>query len=535
MVPVPKSFRLLAAGSLLALVPALLPAAAIAAGAAPAARSHVAGPDTAVLTIDGIDRDGTSLGPVSASVIGLNGQPYLSGGSSVSLPPGTYLVAAPLWRPADGGNQTMVAATVHMTSAAKTVTLDGQGAVPIQSSLTASQSATQGTATVSLCTGGNTLSGLLVEPGGTIYVQPISSKHLQMVYQSYYQGTGTLYEVAASDSHGIPASPDYHASQSAMAKVNMQLRANENVTPLQSMISGYANCGSIDLPETLLPDVYTDYRTPGAWNINLNFGPSVGQPQRDLFKQGTYHAGHTYTDIYDSAVAGPGSGRDAPVADGSAMTYAPGSLFADPLVATGLDCEGTAKVTLARSGKKLKSQQINFCAKHSVFSAHQKHSGWYTLTAAAARLNPSGSVPGFMLSSQMDMSWRFHYSPVHGHPVNVRAMAVTVPQFEPQGIGAYNDAEGGTTTTVKLLVARAGGEPVQTPRYALRPVKVWVSFDNGASWQKVTASKHGGHWLVKISNPADGGVVSLRTTVTDVHGDSTSETVIGAYLVDNSG
>jgi hypothetical protein len=535
MVPVPKSFRLLAAGSLLALVPALLPASALAAGAASAARSHVAAPDTAVLTIDGIDRDGTPLGPVSASVIGLNGHLYLSGSSSVSLPPGTYEVAAPLSRSADGGNQTMVAATVHMTSAAKTVTLNGQGAVPIQTTLTASLPNTQGISTVSLCTGGNALSGLQVEPGSTIYVQPISSKHLQMVYQTYYQATGAIYQVAASDTHGMPASPVYHASQSTMAKVNMQLRANENVTPLQSMISGYANCGSIDLPETLLPDVYTDYRTPGAWNINLNFGPSVGQPQRDLFKQGTYKAGHTYTDVYDSAVAGPGSGRDAPAAHGSAITYAPASLFADPLVATGSDCEGTAKVTLAKSGKKLKSQQINFCAKHHVFSAHQKHAGWYTLTAAATRFNPSGSVPGFILSSQVDMNWQFHYSPVHGHPVNSQAMAVTLPQFEPQGIGSDNDAEGGTTTDVRLLVARAGGDPVATPRYALKAVKAWVSFDNGATWQKVTAIKHGSYWLVKVSNPADGGVVSLRTTVTDVHGDSSSETVIGAYEVDNSG
>jgi hypothetical protein len=525
-VHVPKSFRLLAAGSLIALASALVPGSALAAG------SHVAGPASAVLTIQGIDRDGTPLAAVSASVIGLNGQIWLSGGSSVSLPPGTYEVAAPLSRPADDGSQTMVAATVHMTSASKTVTLSAVGAVPITASLSASQPATQGTATVSLCTGGNTLSALQVEPGATIYVVPISSKHLQMVYQTYYQGTGTLYELAGSDSHGIPANPEYHASQPSMAKVNMQVRANENVTPLQSMISSYANCGSINLPETLLPDVYTDYRTPGAWNINLDFGPSVGQVQRDLFKQATYKAGHTYTDIYGSAVAGPGNSGDAPLAAGSAITYDPGSLFADPLVATGFDCEGTAKVTLAKAAKTVKSQQINFCALQAGFSASEKHSGWYTLTAAATRLNPSGSVPPLILSSQVDMSWRFHYSPLRKR--QSEAMAVTVPQFLPQGISSFNDAAGGATTAVKLLVARAGGQSVQTPRYPIKTVKVWASFDDGATWQKVTASKHGSYWLVHVSNPNETGVMSLRATVTDAHGDSTTETVIGAYLVENS-
>jgi hypothetical protein len=513
----------------------LLPASALAAGAAVTARSHFAGPASAVLTIDGIDRDGTSLGPVSASVVGLNGHIYLSGGSSVSLPPGTYEVAAPLWRPADGGNQTMVATTVHMTSASKTVTLDGQGAVPIQPSLTASHPTTQGIATVSLCTGGITFSGLEVNPGGTIYVQPISSKHLQMVYQTYYQGTGTLYQVAGADSHGIPASPVYHASQSAMAKVKMQLRANENVTPVQGMISSYARCGSINPPETLLPDVYTDYRTPGAWTITLDFGPTTGPVQRILLKHATYHAGHTYAEVFGSAVAGPGGSRTAPDATSSGIFYTPADLFADPLVGPGYDCEGRAKMTLARAGKKLKSQQTSFCAVNSFFAAHVKHPGWYTLTVAGARLNPSGTVPSSILSSKLDMSWRFHFAPVHGHPINAQAVSVTVPQFEPQGLGSSNDAKGGTTTAVRLLPHRAGGLPVPTPQYPLKSVKVWVSLDNGASWHKVAASKHGSYWLVKISNPAGGGVVSLRTTITDVHGDSTSETVIGAYLVDKSG
>ena len=187
--------RLIASAFVLALLSAVP-------GSALAASGHPASPAAATLTIKGIDRDGTPVS-VQASVIGLNGTPYLSGGSSVKLPPGTYEVAAPIWRTADNGSQSLVAQSVHMGGTSKTITLNAQGAVPISATLTAS-SVTQGSATASLCTGGNTLTGLLVDSPATIYVKPIKNKHLQMVYQTYWQGTGAIYEVAARTATGFP-------------------------------------------------------------------------------------------------------------------------------------------------------------------------------------------------------------------------------------------------------------------------------------------------------------------------------------------
>jgi hypothetical protein len=354
------------------------------------------------------------------------------------------------------------------------------------------------------------------------------------VYQTYYQGTGTIYEVAGSDTGGIPASPNYSGTPGTMAKVNVQIRGNEDVTPVQAFIASYANCGSIDLPETPSPasnfDSYTDYRTPGTWDVNLNFGDSSNLSQRDIWTSRTYKSGKTYSDVYASAVTGPGP--QFPVAQGSSITFDPGNMFSDPLVRFGGDCEGKATVVLKHGATLLKKQKITFCGPNTVFSKHAAHAGWYNLTATATRYNPTGTVPAGTLSSTVSEAWHFHYAPVQGHPINVEAMPVTVAKFEPAGLGLANDAQGSTTTMVKLLIARGGGEPVATPKYALKSVKVQMSIDNGATWTTVSITKHVGYWLAKVANPVSGWV-SLRAIVTDVKGNSTTESIIRAYKVQN--
>jgi hypothetical protein len=44
----------------------------------------------------------------------------------------------------------------------------------------------------------------------------------------------------------------------------------------------------------------------------------------------------------------------------------------------------------------------------------------------------------------------------------------------------------------------------------------------------VPLAAHGGEWLAKVRDPAS-GFVSLRSTVTDIKGDSTVETINRAY------
>ena len=502
-------------------------ALALASGAAlvPAAASPAA---LFTLKVSGIDRDGTTVS-VQPYVDNTAGVSYSPSGQSFKVPAGHYIVAAAIWRPADGDTQTLVARQVHVTGNTN-VTLDAQGAVPVTASLSV-PSVTQGDQTVGLCIGTdeNSVVGYLVDSAGTAYVKPMSSSVLSTVYQTYYQdASGNLYDLAGAFKGGIPASPDYHGNPASMAKVNVELRDYENVTPLQSVIGTYDNCGTTTEPVSTLPSTYTDYRTAGDWTTDLNFGKTQANVQRDLYVSRDYKAGHTYWDTFGSAVAGPGA--DYPEIQDSSVVYGPGNAFSDPLIHVSFDCEGKATVTLSHGSTQVAKQKLTFCGAKNVFSKNLKKTGWYTLKSVANRWNSSGgSLPAGLLSTQVSLTWRFKFAPVTGHPINSQAAPVTVTKFEPQNLTSLNTAAGGTTTAIRVYVMRGGGQPVHTPRYKLKTLKFAVSYNGGATWQTLTATPHGAYWLIYVANPHAGGDIALRSTVTDVHGDATTETILNAY------
>jgi hypothetical protein len=72
---------------------------------------------------------------------------------------------------------------------------------------------------------------------------------------------------------------------------------------------------------------------------------------------------------------------------------------------------------------------------------------------------------------------------------------------------------------------------VPTPKYKLKTPHFFASFNGGTTWVKVPATVQGNHWVLQVAEPVTGARVSLRSVVTDVHGDSTTETVINAYIV----
>ena len=507
-------------------------AAALAvAGVAAPASAMVRHPDTLfTMTISGIDRDGTPVS-VNASVESKSGTSYLSGGNSAQVPAGTYEVAAQIFRPADGNSQTLVADQVKVTGNTH-VTLDAVGAVPVNATLAAT-GVTQQDQTVSVCVGKgideNELAGYLLEPGGTAYVKPMTASALTTVYQVYWTGIGTIYEQAGAFKGGIPANPTYHAVPAQMAKVNLQLRPFENVTPLQAVILTYDDCGTTTESVASLPDIYTDYRTPGNWNTNLDFGPNQNTIHRDLFDQANYLSSHTYTNIFGGAVAGPQA--DFPEIDQSDVVFSPVNMFSDPGVRLGFDEEGKATLTLTRGATVVKTKTIKFSANSTVFSAHATKKGWYTLKVNASRWNPSGSLPaGFLLSSKVSEAWRFKFAPVTGHSINAQAIPGVVTEFLPQGLSWFNAAQGGATTPIKVHILRGGGDPVATPKYRLKTIKFQASFNGGGSWTTVAATAKKGYWLIGVPEPVTNGYVSLRSVITDSHGDSSTETIIDAYL-----
>ncbi|MGO8960590.1 MAG: hypothetical protein ACLQFR_24920 [Streptosporangiaceae bacterium] len=61
-------------------------------------------------------------------------------------------------------------------------------------------------------------------------------------------------------------------------------------------------------------------------------------------------------------------------------------------------------------------------------------------------------------------------------------------------------------------------------------VRVQASFDGGRTWRTLLASRHHGFWLATVHDPAS-GYLALRSVVTDVHGDRTTQTIFRGYAI----
>ncbi|MBM7786822.1 S8 family serine peptidase [Tenggerimyces flavus] len=66
----------------------------------------------------------------------------------------------------------------------------------------------------------------------------------------------------------------------------------------------------------------------------------------------------------------------------------------------------------------------------------------------------------------------------------------------------------------------------------VKTAKVWVSFNDGATWKRVDARQNGGSLVVTVTHPAvsrTSGAVSLRVQAADAAGNAIDQTVIRAY------
>jgi hypothetical protein len=490
------------------------------------------------IKIEGIDRAGHKVAVEPAVFGASNGADYLTYLSSVTVPRGTYVVAAAVPEPGQN-SATLVAKTVRVRSNV-TVKLSAVGAARVAATMSGlPMGVGQANQQAMLCLrkgGGFTqVTGLLVVPtlvngnatAGTVYVQHMAGSGLRFVYQTYWQGLGPIYDQAAAYNGGLPAHPVYAQKVAGLARVNVQLRAGEDSTPLRNVESNFDGCGSLALPEESLPATYSDYRTPGSWQTMLNFGPTETDITRRLSQAGTYLAGHVYSQVLGGAVAGPEA--NFPVISGTDVTFAAREMFADPVGVLTMDCEGSGRAVLDRGTRVVRSAKLTLCGKRARFSAAGRGSGWYTLTVSLAR-KPARGIKT-LLSSAVSLSWHFRYAPVAGHRVDKQAAPVTVTEFRPAGLGSSDNAAGGTTTTIRVVVLRGGGQAVSTPKYRLTVVRVQASYNNGKSWHDVRLRRSGTTLLALVANPAGGGYVSLRSVVADSRGDKTIETITRAYLV----
>ncbi|MFE6103650.1 S8 family peptidase [Streptomyces laurentii] len=126
-------------------------------------------------------------------------------------------------------------------------------------------------------------------------------------------------------------------------------------------------------------------------------------------------------------------------------------------------------------------------------------------------------APGWATSTKVRTDWRFHST-------RGEALLPVLSVDYRVGTDLANSARTGSRTTVGLGVRHPKG--LAGPK--VTGVKLWASYDDGATWRQVRLD---GSLNGTIANPSAAGFVSLRVTATDADGNSVDQTVTRAYQV----
>jgi hypothetical protein len=531
--------RLAAAVVAIALTAAGIAALTLAAAASAAAtRSR-----DVTVTIKGIGRFGQAV-TIPDNQTGLwrlsgsdNGPTFANIHGVYHVPAGEYLVGGyvPVRSDPASGN-TLVVQRVDIRSSS-VITLDSRGGKPVSVALTG-VTAVQQSMSAGVCVGGGSGSRAwsldflqsYQAPGGSNYVKPLAAKDLSFIYQSSFIGQdGAVYDLAGIHRGGLPANAAFSQSAASLARITIGARAgtvpgDSSQGFLAWQVSAGGDCATqwfMPSP-AVLPWRASQQVTPGQWNVDelsVNLNPPYSFAD-------TVHAlsGREYTTTFNNAVAGPTTG--VPVLASGVLCSEPDVIYGDP-AATGWQQDGTGTVTLLRSGRVVGRRGLG----RPCFRLGHR-TGWYTMQETAVHAKPVTGIQPATLSTKITLSWRFRV-PFLTEPYYdlERQMPAVLATFAPAGLSAQNQALGGGTTTIVLRVIRNGGYGATViPRYRLRAVRVQFSLNDGATWQSVPVTARHGYWVLKVADPPS-GFVSLRSTVTDVNGNSSTETIYRSYAI----
>ena len=486
----------------------------------------------ASIVVKAIDRNGhrTLTAPAIAMSIGTraHGAEYQADAHGViRVPAGSYLVAADIATAGSGGHEeshTLIARTVR--AAGRTIlTLDSRRGRRVSVSLLM-PGAQPTLAGAALCGRGAREPGPLASaesPPGHIYAAPSRSKYLQFSYgSSWNSADGTLFQLGGSRV-GVPRIPRFTFRPSDLAKLTLAVkaRAMEGTSGTWSgpgPISNHCPVGLDGGQSSGIPGKVTQFVSQGTWAGGFR-ADDIG----DVAVQVTTRVGSRdhYTTVIGRAAYGPGPSLLPRFLLGLPVTVSLLGLFSDPVGNTN-ECSANASVVLRAHGRVVKSARFRGC--NGAFFRAPLHPGWYDASIRAVRVAPSAALPVAPLSRRIGLSWHFGVS--RRDLSSVFGVPVSITRFVPGGLDMRNNAQPGAVTPIRLTIFR--GRPY--PAFKIRHVRLEVSFNDGRSWHSVPLAEHSGEWLAKVRDPAS-GFISLRSTVTDIKGDSTVETINRAYGV----
>ncbi|PZH09527.1 peptidase S8 [Streptomyces sp. NTH33] len=236
-------------------------------------------------------------------------------------------------------------------------------------------------------------------------------------------------------------------------------------------------------------------------------GTPVTEAFYELGAAQTFKAGKTYTKTFNKAVFGPRLGRGDGLFRRGNDIYGSLPLFADSAGHFGFSTFTSAKTTLYRNGKKVGSNGDPLFGFES-FTVPAGDAA-YKLTTSVKR---SAKVAN--ASTRVDATWTFRSK----KPSREAQLPASSARFKAT-TGMDNRVSAGKKATFPVTVegAAAGKN--------LKSLSVWVSYNSGKTWKKVTVKKG----KITVTNPAKGKAISYRAKITDKKGNTSTITIYSAY------
>jgi subtilisin family serine protease len=326
-----------------------------------------------------------------------------------------------------------------------------------------------------------------------------------------FDGSPYMYNVRRTEDGRIPQTLRWTVHDRQLAKVRAEYAA---ATP--DMI------GMRDQFITMkLPTMLTEYYTPDVpWDgdfFELS-NPEEFDTVSALLQVGpkVYQRGHTTKERWNVGVYGPAW------PDTSAGYYFAARLGDD----TRLDLPMATDQGTGRYGSPVGTGSTTLLRNGEVIAEDPyPGGGGYTLSPEMADYTIRSTVnrTNARLSTVISGEWTFESGHVAGDdPAHLPMLAV---RFKPN-LDNHNLAPAGRRFSFPVTVERNGAPlgRVSTPA-------VEVSYDDGATWQRVKVSRTHGQWEATVDHPKGAKFVSLRASTGDQDGYSVKETIIRAYAL----
>ncbi|MFD4509942.1 S8 family serine peptidase [Streptomyces sp. NPDC058457] len=490
------------------------------------------------VTVKHIGRDGNPTGVYSTDLAGYsglgNGRDYVvpvsdSGTASFRVPKGTYLLDAWIakdFTTFDGGLDWLVNPKLSVTKDL-TLTIDARTTKAADITVPDAQ-ATPHSATVDYMydpagigfgVGFDTFANIRIAPLGG----EVASGLTQTWSGQFTKGADEEYDVATSAQvKKLQGDKVRHFKTGELATVKNAVGASApnktgSVAPWGVVGEDLVMGDAVEqkLPGTRTFHVSTVDNAQWAFDATQYSGHDAqGLPIADAFytlgDPKTYKAGKSYRNTFNTAVFGPHLTSEYGLYRDGNQIFGIVPLFSDGAKHAGSSDFLSVNTTLYRNGTKVGSNQDPLFGD-GVFNVPSGDAE-YKLTTSVIR-----SVKVAAASTRIDASWTFHSKKPGSNTVLAQLPASTVHFGAKTGLDSRVEAGKKVTFPVTVEGAAAGRN--------LKSLAVWVSYDYGQTWKKLTVS----HGKITVKNPAKGKAISFHAKIADKKGNKSTISIYNAY------